>query len=100
MRAFRFEVLNEPKPGQATLSPFIADETTRSKNSAIVRSASAFDTPAFCDTASINSALVISLPCFLGYGLPLNIYLSRFANKLQAPDVISNFPRRPIQNFD
>jgi len=57
MRAFRFEVLNEPKPGQATLSPFIADETTRSKNSAIVRSASALDTPAFCDTASINSAV-------------------------------------------
>lgn len=84
MRAFRFEVLNEPKPGQATLSPFIADEMTRSKNSAIVRSASAFDTPAFCDTASINSALVISLPYFLGYGLPLNIYLSRFEKKLQA----------------
>jgi len=100
MRAFRFEVLNEPKPGQATLSPFIADETTRSKNSAIVRSASAFDIPAFCDTASINSALVISLPYFLGYGLPLNIYLSRFENKLQAPDAVSNFPHRPIRDFD
>jgi hypothetical protein len=100
MRAFRFEVLNEPKPGQATLSPFIADEMTRSKNSAIVRSASAFDTPAFCDTASINSALVISLPYFPGYGLPLNIYLSRFENKLQAPDAIYDFPCHPIQNFD
>ena len=97
MRAFRFEVLNEPKPGQATLSPFIADETTRSKNSEIVRSASAFDTPAFCDTASINSALVISLPCFPGYGLPLNIYLSRFEKKLQAPTAISNFCRHSIQ---
>ena len=89
MRAFRFEVLNEPKPGQATLSPLIADEMTRSKNSAIVRSASAFDTPAFCDTASINSALVISLPCFPGYGLPLNIYLTRFANKMQVSRAIS-----------
>lgn len=84
MRALRFEVLNEPKPGHATLSPLIADETTRSKNSAIVRSASALDTPAFCDTASINSALVIFLPNFLGYGLPLNNHLSRFENKLQA----------------
>lgn len=97
MRAFRFEVLNEPKPGQATLSPFIADETTRSKNSAIVRSASAFDTPAFCDTASINSALVISLPNFLGYGLPLNIYLSRFATKLQALQASSPVIRESIE---
>jgi hypothetical protein len=59
MRAFLLEVLNEPKPGHATLLPCLADETTSSKNSEIVRSASAFDTPAFCDTASINSALVI-----------------------------------------
>jgi hypothetical protein len=55
-------VLNEPKPGQATLSPFFVDETTWSKKAPIVRSASAFDTPADSATASTSSALVMDIP--------------------------------------
>ena len=47
VRALRLDVLNEPKPGHATFSPFLAEATTSSKNEPIVRSASAFDTPAF-----------------------------------------------------
>ena len=59
VRAARLVVLNEPKPGQATLSPFFVALVTWSKNAPRVRSASAFDTSADFATASISSALVM-----------------------------------------
>jgi len=59
VRALRLVVLNEPKPGHATFSPFVVVETTTSKNAATVRSASALVTFAFSATASMSSALVI-----------------------------------------
>ena len=59
VRAGRLVVLNEPKPGHATLSPFLVVATTVSKKAPIVRSASALDTPAASATASMSSALVI-----------------------------------------
>jgi hypothetical protein len=37
VRAGRFVVLNEPKPGHATLSPFLVLPTTVSKKAPIVR---------------------------------------------------------------
>src|SRR6056297_2365636 len=58
VRALRLVVLNEPKPGQATFSPFLVASTTWSKNAPRVRSASALETPAASATASISSALV------------------------------------------
>ena len=64
-------VLNEPKPGHATLSPFLACETTTSKNASTVRSASAFEVPAFSATASINSALVMLVLYLLLLGTKL-----------------------------
>src|SRR5690606_33830295 len=62
VRAARFEVLQEPNPGQATFSPFLALLTTASKNAPIVRSASALVTPAAFATPSISSALVAICP--------------------------------------
>ena len=59
LRAFDFEVLNEPKPGHATLSPFFAALVTVSKKAPMVFSASVLVTPAALATASISSALVI-----------------------------------------
>ena len=47
VRSLRLVVLNEPKPGHATLSPLFVVSTTSSKNAAIVRSASALETSAF-----------------------------------------------------
>jgi len=54
VRAGRFEVLNEPKPGHATLSPFLAFATTVSKKAPIVRSASAFETLAALHARSFS----------------------------------------------
>jgi hypothetical protein len=59
VRAAEFEVLNEPKPGHATLSPPLAAETTWSKKAPRVFSASALLTPAEPATASISSAFVM-----------------------------------------
>ena len=59
VRALLFEVLNEPKPGHATLSPFFAALVTVSKKAPMVFSASVLVTPAALATASISSALVI-----------------------------------------
>jgi len=41
VRALRLVVLNEPKPGHATFSPFVVVETTTSKNAANVTKADA-----------------------------------------------------------
>mgnify|MGYP001052502382 CR=1 FL=1 len=51
----------DPKPGQATLSPFFAPATTRSQNAPMVRSASALETFADFATLSTSSALVMGL---------------------------------------
>ena len=59
VRAWDFEVLNEPKPGQATLSPPLAALVTISKKAPTVRSASALLTSALFAIASISSALVM-----------------------------------------
>jgi hypothetical protein len=80
----RLEVLNEPKPGHATFSPLIAEATTSSKNAPIVFSASALETPAFSDTASMSSAFVIAYLAFSVSEYRFVIYLSRSADKLQA----------------
>jgi len=53
VRAWRFDVENEPKPGHDTLSPFFADSTTRSTNAWMTRSASAAGTLAFAATAAM-----------------------------------------------
>src|SRR4029079_13092786 len=52
VRAARVVWLNEPKPGHATLSFFVAT-VTWSKNAPMVRSASALDTPADAETVSM-----------------------------------------------
>ncbi|CAB4560677.1 unannotated protein [freshwater metagenome] len=59
VRALRLVVLNEPKPGHATFSPFLVEATTRSKKAVSVRSASALVHSACFATSSMSSALVI-----------------------------------------
>jgi len=81
--SLRSVVLNEPKPGHATFSPFLVEATIRSKNAARVRSASAFEHSAAFYTSSMSSAFVIV------YSSPeseLSINLNCFDNKKQAFD--------------
>ena len=61
VRAFDLDVLNDPKPGHPIFSPVRAVLTTTSKSAPIARSASDLLTPDAWETASINSALVMSL---------------------------------------
>jgi hypothetical protein len=61
-------VLNEPKPGHATFSPFIVEATTRSKKAVRVRSASAFVHSDAFDISSMSSAFVIVV-FLLGIGV-------------------------------
>jgi ABC-type methionine transport system permease subunit len=70
VRALRAVVLNEPKPGHATFSPFIVEATTRSKKAVRVRSASAFVHSAAFDISSMSSAFVIVV-FLLGIGVVL-----------------------------
>jgi hypothetical protein len=77
-------VLNEPKPGHATLSPALARETTTSKNASTVRSASAFDVLACSATASISSALVMLVLYLLGTGTKVSAYPTTRAALKQA----------------
>jgi hypothetical protein len=59
VRAARWVVLNEPKPGHATLSPDLADDVTMSKKELSTRSASPFETPALPATLSKSSLLLM-----------------------------------------
>ncbi|CAN5188815.1 hypothetical protein BH18ACT4_BH18ACT4_14840 [soil metagenome] len=59
VRAVRWEELNDPKPGQPTLSPLFADEVTIPKKASSTFSASALETAAASETFSSSSALVI-----------------------------------------
>jgi hypothetical protein len=59
VRALRRTVENEPKPGHATFSPSFVLAISTSKNAPSVRSVSALPRPAFAETSSISSALVV-----------------------------------------
>jgi hypothetical protein len=59
VRALRRTVENEPKPGHATFSPSFVFAMSTSKNAPSVRSVSALPRPAFDETSSISSALVV-----------------------------------------
>jgi hypothetical protein len=85
VRAWRLDVENEPKPGHDTLSPFDAESTTRSTNAWMTRSASADETLVFAATAARRSAFVIAIALLSRNRSSVNINLTGYAPKMQAP---------------